>query len=81
MVEVGGATKMERGYIKAARRDKEGFDKGSMGGDTKGCVDRAFIHQECKVVSPTFTIPKRDGSLRLIRDLIFVDISMRQSSP
>lgn len=29
----------------------------------------AFVHQRCEVVSPTFTIPKRDGSLRLIHDL------------
>ena len=29
----------------------------------------AFIKQECTVISPTFTIPKKDGTLRLIHDL------------
>lgn len=29
----------------------------------------AFIPQGCRIVSPTFVIPKKDGSMRLIHDL------------
>lgn len=36
----------------------------------------AFVEQECKVISPTFVLPKKDGSYRLIHDLRQINVAM-----
>ena len=69
MVKARGSIEVEGPSTDPGSEVQFGTAQGSRMEIDKLIKAGAFIKRECKICSPTFLIPKKDGSMRLIHDL------------